>query len=82
MRLRCGRVKKNLFKTEKKRSFPGDSSAGSENGEVKVPPHHRKAELLPKGKPTKDGSGFETYATDSPSGRAIKKSEVNLWFTC
>ena len=47
-------------------SFSGDTSAGSENGEVKVPPHHRKAELLPKGKPTKDGSGFETYATDSP----------------
>lgn len=74
--------KEKFIQNQKKRSFPGDSSAGSENSEVKVPPHHRKAELLPKGKPTKDRSGFETYATDSPSGRAIKKSEVNLWFTC
>lgn len=74
--------KEKFIQNRKKRSFQGDSSAGSENSEVKVPPHHRKAELLPKGKPTKDGSGFETYATDSPSGRAIKKSEVNLWFTC
>lgn len=36
----------------------------------------------PQGEANEDGSGFETYATDSPSDRAIKKSEVNLWFTC
>ncbi len=63
-------------------SFSGDTSAGSENGEVKVHPSSPQSGASLQGEANEDGSGFETYATDSPLGRAIKKSEVNLWFTC